>query len=186
MGNPVVWSELYTPDIDWSTRTFTGPGSWATINESANVARGYHSVALLLPDGRVWTAGSSEAGVGGQYLPEYDVEVFSPWYVGTARPRILPSAARKRPPGRARTRKEGVDYGETFNIAVEGSISHVALMRCGSITHAYDTDTNADSDADSYAEWDTDSATYGHTESNTAAPADAAPASYPAVIGGRL
>ena len=137
---PVMEPELYTPDIDWSTRTFTGPGSWATINESANVARGYHSVALLLPDGRVWTAGSSEAGVGGQYLPEYDVEVFSPWYVGTARPRILPSAARKRPPGRARTRKEGVDYGETFNIAVEGSISHVALMRCGSITHAYDTD----------------------------------------------
>jgi hypothetical protein len=133
---PVREPELYTPDIDWSTGAFTGPGSWETINESATTPRGYHAVALLLPDGRVWTAGGTD-GWAGQPPPGKQVEVFSPWYVGIPRPRILPTP-RRRPRGKIHT--EGVDYGETFTLQVDGTIARVALMRCGSVTHGYDSD----------------------------------------------
>ena len=37
---PVNEPELYTPDINWNKGEFTGPGSWATINEPATIARG--------------------------------------------------------------------------------------------------------------------------------------------------
>ena len=55
--------EIYSPAIDWSTGQYTdGEGSWNTLtgeDEQAVVPRGYHSVALLQPDGSVWTAGST-------------------------------------------------------------------------------------------------------------------------------
>src|SRR5262249_29996440 len=41
-------AELYQP----------ATGEWLLLEEAA-VVRNYHSVALLMPDGRVWTAGSS-------------------------------------------------------------------------------------------------------------------------------
>jgi hypothetical protein len=131
--------ELYTPDIDWTTGDFTGPGSWATVNEAAAITRGYHSVALLLPDGRVWTAGTTEGWVVGLAQAEKRVEVFSPWYVGQPRPQILSLSGGRRPrPGTIRS--EGYNYGETFTVRVNGTISRVALLRCGSVTHGYDSD----------------------------------------------
>lgn len=133
---PVKEPELYTPDIDWSTGEFTGPGSWTTINEPATIARGYHSVALLLPDGRVWTAGTTEEWDGLQ-AAEKRVELFSPWYVGMPRPQIV-SLVTKRP--RWHVHKEGIDYGQTFSVDVAGTVERVALMRCGSVTHGYDSD----------------------------------------------
>ena len=132
----VLEPELYTPDIDWSTGDFTGLGNWRTVNEPATVPRGYHSVALLLPDGRVWTAGTTESWAG-LAAAEKRVELFSPWYTGMPRPQVL-SIAPKRRPGRVRT--EGFDYGETLTATVTGTIERVALTRCGSVTHGYDSD----------------------------------------------
>ena len=53
--------ELYTPGIDWANGDFsnTNDEEWETIEEPAPNRRGYHSTALLLPDGRVWVAGST-------------------------------------------------------------------------------------------------------------------------------
>lgn len=133
---PVNEPELYTPDIDWNTGLFTGSGSWVTINEPSMIARPYHSVALLLPDGRVWTAGGTQSW-SGLAVAEKRVALFSPWYAGMARPAIV-HIVRKRPKGRVR--KEGFDYGETFKLKVAGNIGRVALMRCGSVTHGYDSD----------------------------------------------
>jgi hypothetical protein len=133
---PVKEPELYTPDINWAIGEFAGPGSWETIEEPAAVARGYHSVALLLPDGRVWTAGGTE-GWAGLASAEKQIELFSPWYIRMPRPRILSSVAKRSHGGK---RKEGIDYGETFSLAVAGEIERVALMRCGSVTHGYDSD----------------------------------------------
>jgi hypothetical protein len=140
-ATPVLEPELYTPAIDWATGAFTGDGQWTTVNESAGVARPYHSVALLLPDGRVWTAGGTQ-GWSGLAAAETRVELFSPWYVGLARPRILevlPARTTRRPSARA-PRKVGFDYGETFRVRVDGTIGRVALLRCGSVTHGYDSD----------------------------------------------
>lgn len=121
---PVLASEIYDPG------DFSGQESWTTA-ESAKIGRGYHSVALLLPDGRVWTAGSTETPNPEDTLrsSEKRIEIYSPSYVGQSRPTI-----------------EGaptfISYGKQFtvDVAANNQIARVALMRCGSITHAYDSD----------------------------------------------
>lgn len=134
-ATPVLEPELYTPAVDWATGAFTGDGQWETINEPASLARPYHSVALLLPDGRVWTAGGTQGWDPGLPAAEKRVELFSPWYVGKMRPRIIAVS-----PLRRRPRREGFAYGETFRVEVNGDIGRVALLRCGSVTHSYDPD----------------------------------------------
>ena len=128
--------ELYTPAVDWTTGAFTGPGSWETLADPASVIRGYHSVALLLPDGRVWTAGTTQ-GWSNLATAELRVEIFSPWYVGQSRPHILSVGTPRR---RGAIHAEGFEYGETFTVRVNAVIQRVALMRCGSVTHSYDSD----------------------------------------------
>ncbi len=120
---PVLESEIYNPG------DFAGPESWTTV-ESADVGRGYHSVALLLPDGRVWTAGSTETPTPDDVLRQSEkrVEVYSPSYVGQSRPVI-----QNNPPST-------IGYAKQFTVNVDRKISRVALMRCGSITHAFDSD----------------------------------------------
>jgi len=127
----VLPAEIYKPGIDWESNTYQfGQESWE-ITPPASVPRNYHSVALLLPNGRVLTAGSNLNGSsGGDNVKEYRIEVYSPWYDGNAnRPRI--SSA----PG-------ALSYGENFKILTNDadSIERVALMRCGSVTHAWDGD----------------------------------------------
>lgn len=131
--------EFYTPDIDWSTGKYgNGGGSWSapTIEhpeQHAKVVRGYHSVALLMPDGRVWTAGSTDPAGGDKIPPfdrenEYRIEIYEPSYYNSNRPTIV-----KAPPS--------VGYGQKFNVTIgSDTISRVALTRCGSVTHAFDSD----------------------------------------------
>lgn len=120
-ATPVFAPELYDPGF------LSGTESWTTLPDAATVARGYHSVALLLPDGRVWTAGSTEGGLD---VAETEMEVYSPDYVDVAgRPEITAAP-------------ENVGYGAEFYVSTPqaGSIQNVALLRCGSVTHAFDAD----------------------------------------------
>lgn len=135
--------ELYHPNDD----------SWTTLPDAgtAVVARNYHSVALLMPDGRVWTAGGNDAGDwsyhrSSQYQPpaplpttaqdpgvdnrETQIEIFEPPYFGRPdRPQISSAPA-------------SVAYTKTFTIGTPqaGSIGRVALIRAGSVTHAFNGD----------------------------------------------
>jgi hypothetical protein len=116
--------ELYNPGIDWSAGDFSGSEGWTDLSgEQAVVGRGYHSTALLLPDGRVWTAGSTGSLVGA----EDRVEIYAPSYVGQSRPTLsnVPAA---------------INYGLQFTVTVDRDIERVALMRCGTITHGFDSD----------------------------------------------
>jgi hypothetical protein len=73
-GFGVRLPELYDPQIDWnaagghsgayvqSSPNQDATGTWTTPNEPASVTRNYHSTAILMPDGAVWTAGSSING----------------------------------------------------------------------------------------------------------------------------
>jgi hypothetical protein len=112
--SPVLNPEMFDPVSE----------TW-TVWPAATVPRMYHSVALLLHDGRVWTAGTTP----NQFTKEPRVEIFNPWYTSETRPTI--SSA---PTGGA--------YGNTITIPTPNaaSITKVSLVRVSSTTHHYNTD----------------------------------------------
>jgi hypothetical protein len=129
--------EIYTPDINWTTRAYNaGPGSWQTVEESAQIARNYHSVALLLPDGSVFTASSSKDANPGDpnVVGQKNIEIFFPAYFSNASRPSLVNA----PPSLSYAQTDfTLTTGSTAQAA---SIRKVALVRCGSVTHSADFD----------------------------------------------
>lgn len=98
-------------------------GLWATL-APMRVPRVYHSTALLLPDGRVLSAGGGN-GPGGIDHP--DAEVYSPPYLF------------KGPRPTIRSAPTSVGYGERFLIwtSQAASVARVTLVRLSSVTHSY-------------------------------------------------
>jgi hypothetical protein len=128
-ANAVRQGELYDPGIDWEAGTYGEPAEpqWTTVEQAA-VRRHYHSVALLMPNGTVWTGGSN--GPGGEANQERRIEVYRPPYCAMlGRPEISQSP-------------DYLIYGSTFSVRTPqaASIQRVALMRNGSVTHAFDSD----------------------------------------------
>ncbi|MGQ0712829.1 MAG: galactose oxidase-like domain-containing protein [Gemmatimonadaceae bacterium] len=138
----VLEPEIYTPGINWTTRTYTDEagggvplGAWQSLDaDAATVIRNYHSVAMLLPDGRIWTAGSNHDARTGDpsdaAIAEKRIEIHRPsWFANAARPTITNAPL-------------VVTYGQTFDVQTPqaATISRVALIRCGSVTHAFDAD----------------------------------------------
>jgi hypothetical protein len=119
----VMRAELYRPMTN----------RWDTL-QAASVVRNYHSVALLMPDGRVWTAGSNLNGQQSFPAPNVDnrelrIEIYEPDYFGQKRPEIVAAPAT-------------IDCGQTFELHVThaNSIRRVALIRTGSVTHGFNSD----------------------------------------------
>jgi hypothetical protein len=112
--SPVLTPELYNPQT----------GQWTPMAPQI-VQRTYHSTAVLLPDGRVFSAGSNDRG-----SMQQTYEIFSPPYLFKGARPIIASV-----PG-------AVAYGANFVIttANAASITRVALIRPGATTHAYDND----------------------------------------------
>ncbi|CEG66894.1 hypothetical protein RMATCC62417_03394 [Rhizopus microsporus] len=121
---------IYTPTADKKDR-------WTKGLANTDIARMYHSVALTLPDGRVWIAGSNNVDppdIHAEYPTEFRVEYFSPPYLFKypTRPRIshVPRV---------------VTYDQTFKVLLnlEGLASkdaadkiRVGLLRPGFSTHS--------------------------------------------------
>lgn len=124
----VLNGEIYNPGINWATGQYSGSDAWHKV-EAAEVVRHYHSVALLLPNGKVWTAGSNgPSDEGGDR--ELRIEIYAPTYSNQAgRPTITSS-----PPN--------IGYLHQFLIDTPqaNSIARVALIRCGSCTHGFNPD----------------------------------------------
>lgn len=103
-----------------------------SAGEQATVPRGYHSTALLQPDGSVWTAGSTHTGADltnpDSATRETRIEVYQPAYGGN-RPQIEQAPW-------------SITFDEIFSIEMaNGDAMHrVVLIRCGSFTHAFDAD----------------------------------------------
>ncbi|MCP3102073.1 DUF1929 domain-containing protein [Myxococcus sp. K15C18031901] len=98
----------------WSPTTNT----WRRLADSAGY-RGYHSIALLLPDGRVLTAGGRH---------DHTAEVFAPPYLFKGpRPELTDAPATVSP-------------GATFDVVTPDAarIARVTLIALGSVTHAFD------------------------------------------------
>jgi hypothetical protein len=111
---PVLSPEVFDPVSE----------TW-TVWPAASVARMYHGIALLLQDGRVWTAGTTPNAT----TKEIRVEIFNPWYTFETRPTISSD-----PTGGA--------YGDTITIPTPNAanINKVSLVRVSSTTHHYNTD----------------------------------------------
>lgn len=135
-NNPEIY---YTP-LNRSTLTYTGEvGHWKTIKDAAKVTRNYHSTALLMPDGRVWTAGGNFVNFPGFGQPvkppnenQKKIEIYNPPYPAGTRSTITSA-------------RSTVDYGDDIIIRSPQAniIDSVVLMRCGSSTHAFNSDQRA-------------------------------------------
>ncbi len=120
-------AEIFDPQINWANGTY-GTGEWRTVEE-AEVPRHYHSVAILMPNGNIWTAGSngpSEEG-GGR---EQRIEVYEPEYADEDNRPTITSVT------------DNIGFGMAFevNTPQANAIARVALIRCGSCTHGYNPD----------------------------------------------
>ncbi|MFA3920962.1 galactose oxidase-like domain-containing protein [Ruegeria sp. 2012CJ15-1] len=141
----IEFPEIYTPAIDWETGHYQTdddgvalPGEWDTRtqqSEQSQRRRGYHSCAVLQPDGSVWAGGSTHPASAdddttdaGQATREESAEVYRPNY-GNNRPIINASPLT-------------AGYGEQIGITMDSGagMHRVALVRCGSFTHAFDGD----------------------------------------------
>ena len=112
----VYAAELWTPSAE----------TWRTLAASS-VPRLYHSTALLLPDGRVLTAGG---GNDTDAVDQTQGQIFSPPYLFKG-PRPAIGAV-----------PDTLQYGAPFTVQTPdaASIASVALMRPGAVTHAFDED----------------------------------------------
>jgi hypothetical protein len=113
---PVYEAEIYHPATETWERAAT-----------ATVPRLYHATALLLPDGRVMTAGTDGSWNQPPYnVGELRIELYSPPYLFRGRRPTLAGAP------------DGVQYGQTFTIDTPDAsgVDEVVLVRCSSVTHS--------------------------------------------------
>ena len=103
-------------------------GTWRVLPASP-VVRGYHSTALLMPNGAVWVAGSNFNASPGLSNRELRIEIFEPWYFCGRRPTITDAAPK-------------ACHGERLEIRTPDAadIKKVVLVRCGTVTHNFNPD----------------------------------------------
>jgi hypothetical protein len=113
-ANPVLTAELYNP----------GTGQWGLLASQA-IQRTYHSTAVLIPDGRVISAGSDNGA-----STQVSYEIYSPPYLFKGARPVIQSAP------------VSIGYNSKFSITSSdaASINRVALVRPGATTHADDFD----------------------------------------------
>lgn len=131
--------EIYEPGINWASGTYTSPNAnpnperWRSLPADPNgITRNYHSTNLLLPDGSVFTAGSSHNAQFGDpaTVGEMRIVLFKPDYFDNpARPDLNATA-------------KSTSYGKQLRIDTPqaNQIQRVALIRNGSSTHAFNPD----------------------------------------------
>jgi hypothetical protein len=128
-GRPVHIAELWDPKTK----------QW-TLMASEKTDRCYHSTAVLLPDGRVLSAGGGEFQVeqapkvqaaNNQQDSHRDAQIFSPPYLfqDGPRPQIISSS------------KDKIECGSTFDVTTSNpdQIDRISLVGLSSVTHSINT-----------------------------------------------
>jgi Domain of unknown function (DUF1929) len=110
-ATPQYAAMSYDPAVD----------QWTTL-ASQTPRRAYHSTALLLPDGRIMSAGDDKTGGGKQLIDFYS----PPYLFAGVRPTVTSSPTQ-------------VDFGSTFPIGTaDAVVTRAVLMAPGATTHAVD------------------------------------------------
>ncbi|WP_179131053.1 putative Ig domain-containing protein [Candidatus Entotheonella palauensis] len=116
---------VFTPEV-WNPQT----QQWRSL-ANMSIPRNYHSVALLLQDGRVLSGGG---GLCGNCATNHqDAQIFSPPYLFDAdgslasRPEIVTAPA-------------GTVAGELITVQATGNIDRFSLIRLSSTTHSINSD----------------------------------------------
>ncbi|MGE3174756.1 MAG: galactose oxidase-like domain-containing protein [Planctomycetota bacterium] len=123
-GHPTLTPELLAPQ------------GWVDVPPHTG-ARGYHSCAVLLPDGRVF--------VGGADTRSFDYQIYSPPYLTNGLPRPTGIGCSTGPvPGGLRYRADAPDDVHTLHwdegLPPGVVVDKVVLLRPGSLTHHSDMD----------------------------------------------
>jgi hypothetical protein len=124
--------EIYDPGINWATGQYGNPDAWS-VKEAGQFIRNYHCTALLLPNGKVWVAGSDHDGMPGDpdIVGVKKIELYEPDYIGVAN-RIQIQLA-----------PIILSYGEAFDVTIDqpaANVQRVALIRNGTATHSTNND----------------------------------------------
>lgn len=115
---------VLTPEI-WNPAT-------QTFRDMADISvpRNYHSIALLLVDGRVLSAGG---GLCGCPADHQDAQVFSPPYLYNADGTLAPRPVITSAPG-------AINNGQAFNVTATAGMQRFTMIKLSSTTHANNTD----------------------------------------------
>lgn len=122
-GNPIHAAELWDPVNGWK------------VMAEEEKDRCYHSTAVLLPDGRVFSGG------GGEYAPTNNVSVANPAVNTHADCQLFsPPYLFKGPRPLITNAPATVSYGNTFNVntPTPADIGQVSWIRLPSVTHSFD------------------------------------------------
>lgn len=117
---------VLTPEV-WSPDT----GAWQQLNDM-KVDRQYHTVALLLPDGTVLSAGGGYCGTCTELdYEEQNAEIFSPPYLFSSGSTLALRPVISLVP-------DLIDYNQSFvlHTATATAIEKVHLIKLGSVTHS--------------------------------------------------
>ncbi|MFN7561147.1 MAG: putative Ig domain-containing protein, partial [Prosthecobacter sp.] len=115
---------VLTPEI-WNPST----GQWRAA-ANASVPRNYHSLAVLLPDGRVWSGGG---GLAGNAADHRDAQIYTPGCLfnsnGTlaTRPVITEAPA-------------AIGPGMAFSVKATAGMKNFTFIKLSSLTHSVGTD----------------------------------------------
>jgi YVTN family beta-propeller protein len=120
-NNSVLVPELFDPVSE----------SFTTLPPIA-APRNYHSVALLLPDGRVLSAGGGLCGAGCA-ANHPDLQILTPHYLlkSDGTPAVRPAIA---------SAPASVRYGQTMTVTTDSAIASFAMVRMSSTTHTVNND----------------------------------------------
>jgi hypothetical protein len=101
---------------------------WKTVARMTHY-RLYHSTALLLPDGRVLSAGSGQPAATG-LSDDRTAEIYSPPYLFNADGTLATQPTITSAPTQ-------VTYGQTFAVQTTATVSKVTWISLASVTHAF-------------------------------------------------